>query len=160
MIDRRRHARCACGNVDLDVVGAPIMSVACYCNSCQQAGHQLATPPEAPAVLEADGGTPFVLYRKDRVTCRQGATLLREQRLTPESSARRVVATCCHSAMFLEFDGVRPWLLAGQSLQIVAKQRDPARPETLRAYRQLDNAVEGAEEPAETAAALRRIVGQ
>ena len=36
--------------------------------------------------------------------CSKGEALLREYRLKPESTTRRVLATCCNSAMFLEFD--------------------------------------------------------
>ena len=55
-------------------------------------------------VLDRDGGTGFVLYRKDRVRCTKGEALLREYRLKPESTTRRVLATCCNSAMFLALD--------------------------------------------------------
>ena len=54
-------------------------------------------------MLAEDGGTPFVLQRKDRATCTLGAEFLKEHRLTPSSPTRRVVATCCNSPMFLEF---------------------------------------------------------
>ena len=56
-------------------------------------------------MLDADGGTPFVLQRKDRVTFTKGAERLRELRLKPDSPTRRVVATCCNSPMFVEFSG-------------------------------------------------------
>ena len=44
-----------------------------------------------------------ILYRKDRVQCVMGLEHLEEHRLKPESPTRRVVATCCNSAMFLDF---------------------------------------------------------
>ena len=47
--------------------------------------------------------TRFVLYRKDRVRFLKGTDLLREFRLTPETKTRRVVATCCNTPVFLEF---------------------------------------------------------
>lgn len=31
--------------------------------------------------------------------------MLREHRLTPKATTRRVIATCCNAAMFLEFKG-------------------------------------------------------
>jgi hypothetical protein len=34
---------------------------------------------------------------------REGQELLEEHRLKPESPTRRIVATCCNSAMFLDF---------------------------------------------------------
>lgn len=96
-------AICRCGKVNLEATGAPILTVACYCTSCQQAGHQIEQLPSAPPVLDDDGGTSFVLYRKDRVRCVAGQEYLEERRLKPDSPTRRVVATCCNSAMFLDF---------------------------------------------------------
>lgn len=96
-------AICQCGKVRLKASGAPIFTAACYCTSCQQAGHLIEQLLSAPPVLDADGGTGFVLYRKDRVHCLTGPEHLQERRLKPESPTRRVVATCCNSAMFLDF---------------------------------------------------------
>jgi len=53
--------------------------------------------------FRADGGTDYVLYRKDRVQCVTGQEYLEEHRLKPDSPTRRVIATCCNSAMFLDF---------------------------------------------------------
>lgn len=53
-------------------------------------------------VLDADGGTDVVLYRKDRVQCVQGGERLEAHRIKPQSATRRMVAGCCNSAMFLE----------------------------------------------------------
>lgn len=86
-----------------EAVGAPILTGACYCSSCQEAGRQLEQLSSAPPVLDPDGGTEVILYRKDRVQCEMGLENLEEHRLKPESPTRRVVATCCNSAMFLEF---------------------------------------------------------
>ncbi len=103
--DAPRNARCACGAVCFQIEGAPIMTVACYCHSCQQAARRLEALPGAPAMMEADGGTPFVMQRKDRLSCVTGAGHLKEFLLTPQAPTRRVVAACCNSAMFLEFKG-------------------------------------------------------
>ncbi len=96
-------ASCRCGAVALEAAGAPIARAACYCASCQEAGRRIGQRPGAPPVLGADGGTDFVLYRKDRVRCVQGGDLLEAHRLKPESPTRRMVATCCNSAMALDF---------------------------------------------------------
>ena len=61
--------------------------------------------PGAPAVAGANGGTHFVLYRKDRVTISSGFALLRNFRLGPERQTRRVIATCCNTPVLLEFKG-------------------------------------------------------
>jgi hypothetical protein len=98
-----RNARCACGCVRYEAIGTPITSVVCYCASCQEAGRAFERLPAAPQVLETDGGTAAILYRKDRVRCVEGQGYLKEYRLKPESPTRRLVATCCNTAMFLDF---------------------------------------------------------
>jgi hypothetical protein len=94
---------CRCGKVQFATTGAPIITAACYCTSCQTAGQQFEKLSPSVPVLDRDGATGFVLYRKDRLRCTAGDQLLREYRLKPESPTRRVLATCCNSTMFLEF---------------------------------------------------------
>jgi hypothetical protein len=96
-------ASCRCGVVVLQATGAPIVRAACYCASCQEAGRQIEQLAGSLPVLDADGGTDYVLYRKDRVRCVQGGERLESRRLRPESPTRRMVATCCNSAMVLDF---------------------------------------------------------
>lgn len=100
---------CACGEVRLELAWAPILSAECHCDSCRKAGARLEAlqahaTDKAPPVREANGGTRFVLYRKDRVRFTGGAALLREFRLTPTSGTRRVAAACCNTPLFLEFE--------------------------------------------------------
>jgi hypothetical protein len=94
---------CRCGKVELVAVGRPILTVSCYCASCQEAGSRFERLACAPIVLNPGGGTDYVLYRKDRVRCVMGEEYLEEHRLKPDSPTRRVIATCCNSAMFLDF---------------------------------------------------------
>jgi hypothetical protein len=94
---------CQCGKVVLTASGSPIAAASCYCGSCQQAGQEFQNMPSATQVMDADGGTPFVLYRKDRIQCKAGEAYLEELRLKPESPTRRIIATCCTSPMFLDF---------------------------------------------------------
>lgn len=96
-------ATCQCGKVRFEAAGPPILTGSCYCTSCQAAGRQFEQLPSAPPVLDPDGGTGVILYRKDRVQCVTGQEYLEERRLKPTSPTRRVVATCCNSAMFLDF---------------------------------------------------------
>ena len=103
MIVEDNTASCRCGKVELRIVGAPILRGICYCADCQEAGRRIQADSDAVAVLGADGGTDYVLYRKDRVRCVRGGDLLEARRLTPESPTRRMVARCCHTAMFLDF---------------------------------------------------------
>jgi hypothetical protein len=93
---------CRCGKVKLEAVGTPIVTLAFYCRSCLEAGQRLELSVSSPPVLGADGGTDVVVYRKDRVRCVMGAEYFEEHRLKPGSPTRRVVATCCNSAMFLD----------------------------------------------------------
>src|SRR6201993_1497509 len=96
-------ASCRCGRVKLDIIGAPILGAICYCISCQQAGKLHQALPGADTVLDADGGTSYVLYRKDRVRCVAGGEQLEEKRLKPVSPTRRMTACCCNTAMFADF---------------------------------------------------------
>jgi len=100
---KRLSAICQCGKVKLEAIGQPILAGSCYCASCQEAGRQFEQRPSAPSVLSPDGGTDYVLYRKDRVQCAMGQEYLEEHRLKPDSPTRRVVATCCNSPIFLDF---------------------------------------------------------
>jgi hypothetical protein len=96
-------ASCRCGQVKLEIAGAPIVSGICYCTSCQLAARQHQALPGADVILGADGGTSYVLYRKDRLRCVEGGEQLEERRLKPESPTRRMNARCCNTAMFLDF---------------------------------------------------------
>ena len=96
-------ATCQCGEVKLEAVGPPILAVSCYCASCQEAGRRFEQVDSAPPVLDPDSGTGLILYRKDRVQFVTGREYLEERRLKPASPTRRVVATCCNSAIFLDF---------------------------------------------------------
>src|SRR3546814_3027969 len=65
-----------CSSDLLELAGKPIVAATCYCHSCQAAGKEFAALPGAPAVVGADGGTPFVLMRKDRLTWLSGSDRL------------------------------------------------------------------------------------
>ena len=103
MTNERTSAPCHCGKVELQIVGAPILRGICYCTSCQEAGRRSPAVPSVDSVLAEDGGTDYVLYRKDRVRCVQGGHLFEERRLKPGSPTRRMYARCCNTAMFLDF---------------------------------------------------------
>jgi hypothetical protein len=96
-------ATCRCGKVELQIAGEPILRGICYCTSCQQAGRIHQAESGADSVLTEDGGTDYVLYRKDRMRCVSGGDLLEERRLKADSPTRRMFARCCNTAMFLDF---------------------------------------------------------
>jgi len=103
-------ATCACGKVELEASGAPIMCAICYCEDCQAGGRRIEALPNAPKVLNDDGGSDYVLYRKNRTHAVRGAELLKPLKLKYASGTNRVIATCCNSAMMLNFDGAQHWL--------------------------------------------------
>lgn len=96
-------ASCSCGSVELEATGAPIMSTVCYCGSCQEGSRQIEALPNGRPACDPDGGTAYVLYRKDRVERAKGSRLLQGYKLTDGSPTDRVVATCCDSPMYLDF---------------------------------------------------------
>jgi hypothetical protein len=105
-------ASCACGSVVFEAAGAPIVSAVCYCDDCQTGGRRIEALPNAGPVLDADGGSAYLLYRKDRYVCSKGAELLQSHKLSDRSPTKRVVAGCCNAAMFLGFDDSKHWVSA------------------------------------------------
>jgi hypothetical protein len=105
-----RTASCACGSVEIQAIGAPIATAACYCDDCQEASRQLEALPNGRPVQDPDGGTAYVVYRKDRVSCSKGAALLKPHKIRARSTTNRVLATCCNSVMLLTFDDAKHWV--------------------------------------------------
>ena len=91
MTHQTTMSTCTCGQVALEVQGRPIISAECLCADCQNAGAFLQSLPAAPRTLDQKGATRFVLYRKDRVRCEKRQDLLREHRLSKDSTIVRVV---------------------------------------------------------------------
>ena len=107
-----KTASCACGSVELKAFGAPIVSAICYCTDCQTGSRQIEELPGAGTVHDPDGGTAYILYRKDRIECANGSELLKSYKIKESSATNRVVATCCNSAMFVSFDKGPFWISA------------------------------------------------
>ena len=105
-------ASCSCGKVELKALGAPMVSNVCYCDDCQRGGRQIEALPNAGPVRDPDGGTAYILYRKDRIECSNGAEFLKNYKIKESSVTNRVVATCCNSAMFMNFDKGPFWVSA------------------------------------------------
>jgi hypothetical protein len=106
-----RTASCACGRVRCEARGAPIISAVCYCDDCQRGGAQIEALPGAPAVVDPDGGTPYLTYRDDRFRCVSGAELLSGYKIKDGAPTRRMVASCCNTGMYLKF-GPGHWVSA------------------------------------------------
>ena len=100
---KKTLASCRCGKVEMAMSGKPLLHGICYCTSCQEAGRRHQARSGLDRILAEDGGTDYVLYRKDRVRCSKGGDLLEERRLKPDLPTRRMFARCCDSAMFLDF---------------------------------------------------------
>ncbi|MGZ5193806.1 MAG: hypothetical protein ACXWJM_00080 [Ramlibacter sp.] len=88
----------------IEVFGLPIVHAACYCSDCQTAGRHIESLPGAAAVLDSDGGTASLLYRRDRVSHGSSRQLLRPHKIKASSPTSRLVTTCCNCAMYLDFE--------------------------------------------------------
>lgn len=86
------------------------MGVVCYCDSCQKGSGQIEGLTNAAPILSPDGGTAYILYRKDRVMYSKGAELLKGYKVEEKSTTSRVVAACCNSAMVMRFDDAKHWV--------------------------------------------------
>lgn len=96
--------RCACGEVEIQLVGKPILTTICHCDDCQRASAELELFPNAPKVLDKANGTAYVMYRRDRVNCIKGDSILLDHRIEGEQLTKRVIASCCNSPMYLDFE--------------------------------------------------------
>jgi len=101
--------KCSCGSVEMKAFDAAITSAVCYCDTCQRGSRELAALPNASSVQDLDGGTAYVLYRADRVAYSKGGELLRSLKFD-ETATSRIYASCCNSAMVMEFDDARHWV--------------------------------------------------
>lgn len=105
-------SRCSCGAVTLLALGQPIVASVCYCDNCQMAARQIAEFGGSSKVADPDGGTQYLVFRKDRLVCSEGPERLQVFRLKHAPATRRMVASCCDSAMYMAFDDARHWVSA------------------------------------------------
>jgi hypothetical protein len=105
-------ARCQCGAVEISVWAQPMMVATCYCDDCQAAGQRHAALGGSAPMSIADGGTEFMVFRRDRVACTRGADRLQATKLTSHTKTRRMIASCCSTPMYVTFDDKRPWVSA------------------------------------------------
>jgi hypothetical protein len=105
-------AHCRCGAVEVGAWSEPIVVSACYCDDCQAADERLAASANSAPAPSADGGTEFMLFRRDRIACTRGADRLEAMRLTAATKTRRMIASCCGTPMYVAFDDAPPWVSA------------------------------------------------
>src|SRR3984885_3251109 len=103
-------ARCRCGAVEIGAWAEPIAVNACYCDDCQAAAQEIADSAPSARAASADGGTEFMLFRRDRIACTRGAENLQAMRLTAASKTRRMIAGGCNRRTYVPFDEKRPWV--------------------------------------------------
>ena len=101
--------RCLCGSVELEATGAPIICAACHCADCLEGSRRLEALPNARPILDSYGGTPYVLYRKDRVKYLKGAQLIKSLKVD-DDSPNRAYTTCCNSFMLLDLPNPMHWV--------------------------------------------------
>lgn len=104
--------RCRCGKVECVIRGEPILTAVCYCDDCQAAAAEIEAAGNGPPVTDPDGGTQLTLVRKDRFAVTTGADRLVARKRDAASPTNRRVASCCNSAMFLDFDRGPFWVSA------------------------------------------------
>lgn len=105
-----RTVACACGQVELEGRGAPIIHTECYCADCQEGGRRIEDLPNAHSPRGPTGSTQFILYRKDRFRVSRGESLLSSFTLKDDSQTRRFVATCCNSGMYMDMGKGPHWV--------------------------------------------------
>jgi hypothetical protein len=101
-------AHCRCAAVEIGAWGEPIVVTTCYCDDCQAAAKRLAESANVALAEHDDGGTEFMLFRRDRIACTRGAENLQAMRLTAASKTRRMIAGCCATPMYVGFDDKKP----------------------------------------------------
>jgi len=103
IVSPTRRSSCACGRVRCEGSGRPLVSLVCYCDDCQEGARAIEALPNSARFRDADGGTPLLTYRDDRFRCSSGEDLLVGYKLRESAPTRRMVASCCNSAMFMKF---------------------------------------------------------
>jgi hypothetical protein len=97
------NLQCSCGEVQLELSARPIASVECCCASCRTVSRHFERLPSGRAVLTDFGATPYVMYRKDHVRVVSGTGKLKAYKLSEKTPTQRILATCCNTPMFLDF---------------------------------------------------------
>lgn len=92
----------------LEAEGPPIAHISCYCDDCQAAANLIDSLDGGSSGREADGGTPNLMFRRDRVRFISGEDLLKSYRVRERSPTHRLVASCCNTAITQRHDNWWP----------------------------------------------------
>lgn len=103
-------ATCSCGAVELAFTGPPIATLSCCCEDCQSEGARLEALPGAPRFREPCGGTPVAQFHRDAMRIVKGGERLEAFRKDDKTATKRMVATCCNTAMHFDFDRGPFWV--------------------------------------------------
>jgi len=99
--------RCSCGNVELEVIGEPLLCASCHCADCHEGSRRIEALPNAAPVLDSYGGTQHMVFRKDRVKYVKGTQFLKSLKVD-DDSPNRVYASCCNSYILLDIPDPMP----------------------------------------------------
>ncbi len=88
---------------------APIVSLVYYWRHMPRGFAPYRSVAERTGRPRTGQRTAYVSYRKDRVTYAKGASFLEDVTLEQNPKTRRVVASCCNSAILMRFDDARHW---------------------------------------------------
>jgi len=98
-----RTSTCACGKVRIRVQGTPIVCSICYCDDCQTGARQLEALGADGSFHDAFGGSPYMVYRDDRIEYVEGRALLQGVKIGDAAPTTRFITTCCRSPMYLKY---------------------------------------------------------
>ncbi|MGE5180618.1 MAG: GFA family protein [Acidobacteriota bacterium] len=101
-------AKCRCGRVELEASGSPLAHISCYCDDCQAAARLVDALAGGVSGCGSDGGTPNVLFRRDRVRFVAGEDLLVGYKVRERTPTTRLVASCCNTAITQAHDNAWP----------------------------------------------------
>lgn len=115
--------QCRCGKIQITAIGKPITSVVCYCDDCQNGGKLLNELSSENKVSDMQGGTPYVLFRKDKIIYDFDKNLLKGLKLKSSSPTNRNYSACCLTPMFINFDDNKHWIdfYALNALDVIPK---------------------------------------
>ena len=98
---------CNCGKVEIELVGRPYFRVECHCASCRKAAAAVEglAAPVGHSYKNGLGGSDYCAWMDDDICFKQGHENLAYFEAVAGSGTRRLVSTCCHTAIGYTFEG-------------------------------------------------------